>query len=117
MKTIMDLAREAKLPACHLEHPKALQRFADLLAQRDWQPPALSLPLTLGQLQQGQWFILLREMRKFQVLRQERQPWGLYVVVRLDPSTPADDGKTESSYHHSCHVRLIPTPVSKEFYK
>jgi hypothetical protein len=38
MKTIMDLAREAKLPACHLEHPKALQRFADLLAQRDWQP-------------------------------------------------------------------------------
>jgi hypothetical protein len=32
MKTIMDLAREANLPACHLEHPKALQRFADLVA-------------------------------------------------------------------------------------
>jgi hypothetical protein len=37
MKTIMDLAREANLPACHLEHPKALQRFADLLAQRELQ--------------------------------------------------------------------------------
>lgn len=34
MKTIMDLAREANLPACHLEHPKALQRFADLIADR-----------------------------------------------------------------------------------
>lgn len=37
MKTIMDLAREANLPACHLEHPKALQRFADLLAKRELQ--------------------------------------------------------------------------------
>lgn len=110
MKTIMDLAREARLPACHLEHPKALQRFADLLAHRDWQPTPSSLPLTLGQLQPGQWFILLREKRKFQVLRHKRQPWGtLDVVVRLDPSTPADNGVTESSYHHSCHVRLIPT--------
>lgn len=117
MKTIMDLAREAGLPACHLEHPKALQRFADLLTRRDWQLNPSSLPLTLGQLQPGQWFILLREKRKFQVLRQERQPWGIDVVVRLDPSTPADDGKTESSYHHSCHVRLIATPVLKEFYQ
>jgi hypothetical protein len=37
MKTIMDLAREANLPACHLDHPKALQRFADLLAKRELQ--------------------------------------------------------------------------------
>ena len=37
MKTIMDLAREANLPACHLDHPKALQRFADLLAKLELQ--------------------------------------------------------------------------------
>jgi hypothetical protein len=37
MSTIMDLARKANLPACHLEHPKALQRFADLMAERELQ--------------------------------------------------------------------------------
>jgi hypothetical protein len=111
MKTIMDLAREAKLPACHLDHPKALQRFADLLAQRDWQPTPSSLPLTLGQLQPGQWFILLRDKRQFQVLRHKRQTYGgtLDVVVRQDPSANADDGDTEFAFHHSCHVRLITT--------
>ena len=40
----MDLAREANLPACHLDHPKALQRFADLVADHVYaeyleQPP------------------------------------------------------------------------------
>jgi hypothetical protein len=37
MSTIMDLARKANLPVCHLEHPKALQRFADLMAERELQ--------------------------------------------------------------------------------
>ena len=37
MKAIMDLARDANLPACHLSHPKALQRFADLVAQHERQ--------------------------------------------------------------------------------
>lgn len=37
MKTIMQIARQANLPACHLEHPKALQRFADLVSEHELQ--------------------------------------------------------------------------------
>jgi hypothetical protein len=29
---IMQMAREANLPSCHLTHPKALERFAKLVA-------------------------------------------------------------------------------------
>lgn len=35
MKTIMEMAVEANLPSCHLTHPKALLRFADLVAERE----------------------------------------------------------------------------------
>ena len=42
MKTIMELAREANLPACHLEHPKALQRFADLVYAEYLEQPIAS---------------------------------------------------------------------------
>jgi hypothetical protein len=31
MKSIMELARQANLPACHTTHPKALARFAALI--------------------------------------------------------------------------------------
>lgn len=37
MSAIMELARQANFPACHLEHPKALQRFADLVSERELQ--------------------------------------------------------------------------------
>ncbi len=37
MSTVMDLANKANLPACHLEHPKALQRFADLVSEHELQ--------------------------------------------------------------------------------
>jgi hypothetical protein len=33
LEQIMEMASKANLPACHLTHPKALQRFADLVAQ------------------------------------------------------------------------------------
>ena len=33
MKTIMEMAREANLPACHATHPKALERFAALVRE------------------------------------------------------------------------------------
>jgi len=37
MKTIMEMANEAHLPPCHLTHPKALLRFANLVAERERQ--------------------------------------------------------------------------------
>ena len=37
MKTIMEMAQEAHLPSCHLTHPKALLRFANLVAERERQ--------------------------------------------------------------------------------
>lgn len=33
-KDIISMAQEANLPACHLTHPKALERFAKLVADR-----------------------------------------------------------------------------------
>jgi len=30
---IIELARQARLPACHASHPKALERFAELIRQ------------------------------------------------------------------------------------
>ena len=36
-RTIMEMANEANLPACHTTHPKALVRFSKLVqAQRTW---------------------------------------------------------------------------------
>jgi hypothetical protein len=32
---IMSMAREANLPACHTTHPKALERFAKLVAEHE----------------------------------------------------------------------------------
>jgi len=32
-RTVMDMAREANLPACHTTHPKALERFAALVRE------------------------------------------------------------------------------------
>jgi hypothetical protein len=32
-RTIMEMAREANLPACHTTHPKALERFAALVRE------------------------------------------------------------------------------------
>ncbi len=111
MKTIIDLAREANLPACHLTHPEALQRFADLLIQRELQPLPSSLPLTLGQLQPGQRFTLLRTGKQYQVIRHERHTYSglLRVVVRYDPYITSTDGHTEYALHHSCHVLLETT--------
>lgn len=36
-KEIMKLANQANLPICHLEHPKALNRFAKLIKEYETQ--------------------------------------------------------------------------------
>jgi len=39
-RTIMEMAREANLPACHTTHPKALERFAALVREDALAQPA-----------------------------------------------------------------------------
>ncbi len=50
MKTVMDMAGQANLPSCHLTHPKALIRFAELVADRERQA-CIDLLLGLHQAQ------------------------------------------------------------------
>lgn len=38
---ITKLATQARLPACHLTHPKSLKRFATLIAKADMDAPAV----------------------------------------------------------------------------
>ena len=41
MKTVFEMAREANLPACHTTHPKALERFAELVRAQENEACAL----------------------------------------------------------------------------
>jgi len=42
---IIRMAREANLPSCHLTHPKALERFAALVAAHEREKPVQVSPL------------------------------------------------------------------------
>ena len=62
-KHLKEIAKQARLPACHLSHPVALERFAELVRQDERKSCANILITFAEDMENNQWTLGAAAMR------------------------------------------------------